>query len=299
MDAIGPSVPHRLHPDAVIAELAGRQHGVLSRRQLLERGISRAAIRHRLATGHLESVRPGVYRVGGAPATPRGRWMGDVLACGPDAVLAGESAAQLWGARRVTRCRTTVITPHRGRRPIAGIDLRTTRRLTEWTVIDGIPVTTLERTIADCARSLGDEALEATVERAVVALGLRLGDLPTTSRRLNRLVRDLQIGTALTDSELEDRMRAILKKAGLPLPRANAWLWTGDRHYRPDFLWADQRLVVEIDGWAVHRGQTEADRRREAALSSRGFTVQRFTFLQLVRRPDEVRRALVPFLSSA
>ena len=206
----------------------------------------------------------------------------------------------LWGLRSANRSRTAVLTSRRGRRRPKGIDLRTTRSLPpeDRDVRDGIPVTSLARTLADCARRFDDEQLEAALEHAAVEHGLHLDALPRTPPKLRRLVDEFREGQAMTRSDLENHFRRILKDAGLPMPLGNRAVWTGDRHYYPDFFWREHRLVVEIDGWTTHRARTEADRRREAHLSSLGLMVQRFTRLQLLRRPDEVVRALRPFLDA-
>src|SRR5512133_277689 len=78
-------------------DLAGRQHGVVARRQLLARGAHPQAIKHRVATGRLHPVMRGIYAVGRPQLTQRGRWMAAVLACGPGAALSHFSAAALWG----------------------------------------------------------------------------------------------------------------------------------------------------------------------------------------------------------
>ena len=226
--------------------------------------------------------------------------MADVLACGPEARTRGETSAALWRVRPATRRRTQVITPKRGRRKPKGIDLRTTRSLEEHetAVIDGIPTTSLERTLEDLAAQIDQESLESAFEHAVVNHGLDPASLAECrSKRLRTLARDFQRGTALTRSDIEALFRRITKD--LPQPRSNQPLWAGDRHYYPDFYWPEHRLVVEIDGWSTHRSRTEADRRREAHLSELGLTVQRFTRLQLLRRPREVRQTLRPFLDAS
>src|SRR5687767_3545528 len=77
--------------------IVSRQHGVVSRAQLLERGLRPKGIEHRIATGRLFPVHAGVYAVGRPQVTQHGRWTAAVLACGPGAVLSHTSAAELWG----------------------------------------------------------------------------------------------------------------------------------------------------------------------------------------------------------
>lgn len=74
------------------------QHGVVARRQLLALGFSAKAIEHRIASGRLRQLWPGVYVVGRPEVSERGRWMAAVLACGPKAMLSHHSAAELWAS---------------------------------------------------------------------------------------------------------------------------------------------------------------------------------------------------------
>lgn len=280
--------------DALIVELAG-PHGVVSRRALLAAGIDGNSIDARIHSGLLRRIRPGVYRIGDARPTRRGIWLGDVLACGPASGLGGTTGLQLLGAMRENRRRTVVITARRGRRRPRGIDLRESRGV-EFIEYDSIPVTPLPRALADAADDLDDEQLEAAYERAIVDCDLDPSEIPTRNARLNRLVKEHALGTALTDSELENLFRRILKRAGLPQPVSNRDVWTGERYYKPDFLWPERKVIVEILGWMVHRGQRSADGRRTADLMALGFHVIEFLDIQLTRRPHEIPLALTPFL---
>lgn len=280
--------------DALIADLAAGQHDLVARRQLLARGVNRHAIDHRLQSGRLRPVRPGVHRLGTARLTRRARWMVDVLACGPDCGLGGTTVLELLVVRRASNRKTVVITSRRGRRSPKDIDLRTSRDVA-FITWDGIPITPLGRALADAAPDLDDEQLEAAYEKAVTKWQLPPDRIPKRNRRLNRLIEDHELGRALTDSDLENLFRKIIKQAGLPQPESNRDVWTGERFYRPDFLWPDQRLIAEVDG-DVHAEQREADSRRRAALAAIGFHVQPFTRRQIVRRPHEIPAALRPFL---
>ena len=85
--------------DEAVAALAERQHGLVSRSQLTERGLGRGAINRRIQRRRLHVVHLGVYAVGHRRLTMRGRWMAAVLAAGPGAVLSHRDAAALVGLR--------------------------------------------------------------------------------------------------------------------------------------------------------------------------------------------------------
>src|SRR5688500_15571625 len=81
---------------ATLNAIADRQHGVVSRVQLLGLGLNAQAIKRLIASGRLYPVLRGVYAIGRPQLTRHGRWMAVVLACGPGAVLSHGSAAALW-----------------------------------------------------------------------------------------------------------------------------------------------------------------------------------------------------------
>jgi predicted transcriptional regulator of viral defense system len=143
--------------DRLIAALAERQHGVVATWQLVALGLTHDGIGYRAQTGRLHRIHQGVYAVGHRKLTPNGHRMAAVLAYGPDAVLSHRSAAALWGFGHPSY-RIDVTTPHRrsGRKAIRAHtsalhpEDRTTR--------DGIPVTSVARTILDlAARSTRDQ----------------------------------------------------------------------------------------------------------------------------------------------
>jgi very-short-patch-repair endonuclease len=279
----------------VIAALGEVQHDLVARWQLIDRGVSPKAIEHRLLNDKLRRVRPGVYEIGRARLTRRGRWMADVLACGPDSGLTGISTLQLMDVMRLNDRRTVVVSAKQGRRKPKGIDFSTTRDVT-FITWDGIPTTPLHRALADAAPFLDDEQLEAAYERAITDRQLDPSRIPQQNKRLNQLIKDHRTGTALTDSELENLFRRILKSAALPQPLSNKEVWTPHGWYRPDFVWLDQKLIAEVDGFGVHKGQAEADARRGSHLSSMGFVLQRFRKLQMIRHAEEICAGLRPFL---
>lgn len=291
---IDPSTASSRQIDAVIDALGRAQHDHVARWQLLNRGVSSDAIKNRF--GHrLRHARRGVYKVGPTRTTRRGTWMADVLRCGPDSGLDGISALQLFGVIREYKRPTTVVTKRRGRRAPKGIDLRTTTdeiRFLRW---DGIPTVDVTRALATAAPHLDDEQLEAAYEKALTHFNLDPNSIPQRNSRLNKLIKDHERATAMTDSELENLFRRIIKGAKLSQPKTKLEVDVEGRRYHPDFIWPEHHLVAEVNG-PHHLEQTEADASRNADLSSLGLIVQTFTKLQMLRHPEQIPPALRPFL---
>lgn len=273
----------------VIAELAGRQHGVVARWQLLAAGIDRREIEHRVHCRRLHLVHRGVYAVGHDALTQRGRWMAAVLAGGPDAVLSHRAAAALWGMRR-WEGRIEVTSP---RRMLRGRRIRGHQRLLpmdEVTTLDGIPVTTVPRTLFDLASVVDEPTLARALEQAEI---LRLTDPLSPAAVLERHpgqrgAKGLRAALGrplppITRRELERRFLAALSKAAVQAPETNALVETAQARYEVDFLWRTQRLVVELDGRATHHTAAafERDRARDRDLQVHGFRVVRVTWRQL------------------
>lgn len=244
-----------------IRELAERQHGVVAHRQLSSFGLKEGLVLGRREAGLLVPLHRGVYALGHQRLETKGRWMAAVLACGPGAVLSHRSAAHLWGLRR-SHGQIEVLRRSGGARH-AGICLHQTRRLdpADTTTENGIPTTTIERTLLDVSGTLDDRQ----IERMLVAAD-RTGRLrwPALGRALQRrkgrkgagrlrriaLEVDPRASEALSVTEVD--FLALCRKAGLPLPAVNVVV----EGHLVDFLWPRQRVIVETDSWTFH-GITE------------------------------------------
>src|SRR5688572_13979678 len=145
--------------DRVIGDLAERQHGVVTRAQLLELGLNRGSITHRIDLARLRPVHRGVYTIGHSLLSRDGHWMAAVLACGHDAVLSNFAAAALWGIRESSRIEITTRTAHRLKRQV--IVHRSALRPDERTTHRGIPTTTVPRTLLDLSAVVSPDTLRS------------------------------------------------------------------------------------------------------------------------------------------
>ena len=291
--------------DVLISRLAERQHGVVSLPQLQFLGLSARAVRDRVAAGRLTRIHRGVYAVGHGRLTLRGHWMAAVLAYGPGAVLSHRSAAALHGIRPDNRPKTDVTVPGRSARSRPGIVVHrsTTLQPADITTIDGIPCTSLARTLLDLAEVIDRQGVERAVSQAEVLCIFDLREVEdvlsrATGRHGAGVLRSVLAeydGPTLTEKELEARFLALCRAASLPKPEVNAWITLDDGiAYKIDFLWRAERLAVETDGWETHRTRQafENDRRRDRRLRLAGLDVVRFTWRDVEREPDEVTAEL-------
>jgi very-short-patch-repair endonuclease len=250
--------------------------GVITLTQLIEAGLSPSGVRRRVQSGRLHRIHRGVYAVGHSGLSDKGRWMAAVLACGDGAVLSHRSAAELWELLppRKGPVHVTVPIPG-GRKKRDGIHLHRSPSLPDnaMTCCDGIGVTTPARTLADLRRTVAPALFRRALRQAEYR-GLEIGDVPSDRSR----------------SELERAFLRICRRHRLPIPEVNVELG----RYTVDFLWRRQRLVVETDGYAAHRGRQafEDDRARELELHALGYRLRRFTDTQVEHQPRAVANAI-------
>jgi hypothetical protein len=284
--------------EKAIAGLATRQHGVISRLQLRELGLGPGAIDARLQASRLHSVHRGVYALGHRRLTRYSRWMAAVLAYGNGALLSHRSSAQLWGLMSFRGGPIDVNSAH-GRMGRAGIALHQggvhTRDRAEKAAI---PVTSVPRTLLDLAEVLDATRFERSCEEADRLGLLQLAELAEVCERhphrhgaaACRRVIEAAAAPVLTKSALEDLFAAFCGERRLPTPARNVDLIG----YEVDAFWPEQRLVVELDGFAFHghRAAFERDRARDAALQAAGYSVVRVTYQRLVAEPSRIAEEL-------
>ncbi len=284
-----------------LAALAGEQHGIVALGQLRGLGFSLAQVKHRMRCGRLHRIHRGVYAVGHGALGSRARWMAATLAV-PAAVLSHGAAAALWrlrgwggGAIHITAAARTMqrgaLRPHFRDLPYD-----------ERTVHDGIPVTTLARTLLDLAATEGSRALERALREATYLSLTDPAGLPALVARYPGARGTAAAAAVLADttyvmrtrSELEARFLEFLRERRLPLPETNVGIEAGGRRFEVDCIWRGPGLVVELDGRAAHLSpsRAEGDRERDGWLGARGLIVSRVTWRRLARDPDGLESQL-------
>jgi predicted transcriptional regulator of viral defense system len=268
--------PPCLPLNAQLAEIAARQHGVVTAAQLDEVGLSSATIAYWARTGRLHKVHRGVYAVGHDRLSEKGQYMAAVLAAGKGAALAGLSAAALWKAWRRKVPQIEVLTPAR-RRQHAGFHVRTTRHIhpSDITEHDGVPITTMARTLVDLTDTLTTHQLANVIHEA--AFRNRFNRQATLAamtrangrRNLAKLADALKQEGPGTRSDLEDRF---LEQIADLQPNVNPTIEGLEVDFELD------GLVIEIDGPGHRRPRTQRqDAARDAILKAAGYSVLRLT----------------------
>jgi predicted transcriptional regulator of viral defense system len=281
--------------DLAIAVVAERQHGIVGYPQLRSLGLSRQSIDHRVRTGRLHRVHRGVYAVGHKRLTQRGRWMAAVLAGGECAHLSHRSAAALWQLLPA-RGPLHVTTP-RELRNRDGIKFHSQpMQLDELTTCDGIPTTTVARTLLDIAATEPDQLERAFNEAEYRRLWDATGVADLVRRYPRRagtpaLAYLLDTGAqGVTREELEHRFHALVAQFDLPRPLRNQPLQLEDRTIYPDAMWPDAKLIVELDSRAAHEttSRFDTDRERDRLLALEDWTPIRVTWMHVTVDADRL-----------
>jgi hypothetical protein len=275
--------------EQVIRVLASRAHGVVTRAELLDAGLTPAEIKGRRSKGLLLPVHRGIYRVGHHAPSVEALYLGAVKSCGEDALLAGRAAAHLWDLIKGSPPQPEVLTPNDRR--VRGVRVHRARRseLPKPAVKRAIPVTAVPRTLVDIASSLPEPALARACHEAGVLYRTTpkevsgvLGRLPNAPGRA-KLERVLHGEVPVTLSRLESRFLKLLKDGRLPLPITNR---VAGGH-RVDCRWPEHRLTVELDSYRYHgsRHAWEKDRHREREARIRGDEFRHYSWTDIFEDP--------------
>ncbi len=268
-----------------LARLTVAQHGVFELDQAVDLGLSARAVQDRAATGRLHRVHRRVYSL--APPqllTRNGRYMAATLACGPGAALSHRSAGALLELIHWRSARIDVSVPTAGGRSSRNgiaVHRATTLRPSDIVLVQRIPCTAIARTLLDLAETLDCRGVERALDQAAILEVLDLNELRhqiehnhtrPAAATLQAVLAEHLPGSTPTWNELEERLLALTRRIGIPDPEVQQWLDLGDggRLIRADFLWREQRVIIETDGYQTHgtRRSFESDRYRD--LRARG-----------------------------
>ena len=263
--------------DEAISQLAERQHGKVSRRQLLGLGLGSRAIDYRLAKGLLRPDYRGVFSLGHRPKSRESRWMAAVLYGGEGAALSHWSASSLWRMRPGTGP-ISHVTCGRRRSSVDGIRMHYAQLLPdEVTEEQGIRTTTPARTLLDLAPLLPSPILARMLD-AAPGEGASLAELLARYPRrpgVARLRGLLGSAPPVTRSDLEATILHAIERARLSRPSVNAVV----EGYECDLVWWEERVIAEVDSYVTHGSHAafERDRERDRKLAIAGWTVARVT----------------------
>jgi hypothetical protein len=285
--------------DRLIAAVAAKQHGYITRAQLLAIGLGVGAIKYRVEMGRLIPVHAGVYAVGYVQRTPVARAHAAVLACGEKAALSHGSAASLWGFDKHWDAPFEVTAPSIRKRE--GVKVHRSRTLARRDVTRqlGIRVTSPARTVLDTAPRLTGKRLSRFVNDALRTPYLHVPDLADVLNRnpthpgTNRV---LPLVREPTNSPLEDDFLEFAKRYGLPTPVTNTYLLG----YEIDVLYPRERVIVEVDGAEFHmdRDSFEGDRKRDAVMLAADYITVRITDERMKHDAEEEASRLLAILAA-
>lgn len=285
--------------DRSIAAIATRQQGNVTHEQLLTAGLSTSAIGRRVAKGSLIRQHRGVYRVGHEAPSVKARYTAAVLAAGDGAALNCRAAGHLMKLLRGSPPAPEVLAPTKKRikgvtvRSEAGIDPR------DVTVFDGIPTTTVARTLVDLAGCLPEYELGRAWHQARVLYRTEPEDVAAVlARRPNskgaKTLRETIRGKPISLSGLERAFLELCKAHNLALPETNRNV--GGRYV--DCRWPAHKLTVELDSYRYHssRHAWEEDRKRERQARARGDDFRRYTSDDVFEDPRPLLNELTPVI---
>lgn len=299
----------------VLQEIALEGGGLVDRATARARGVPDHAVEQEARIGRLVVVQPGTFRPAATPATPALSQRAALLAAGPDAALSHRTAATRLGLVKGFEEAIDVLVPHHRRVRLIGARVHRTLSLPDRHVQldDGLRTTTVDRTLADLGASVRSAVVARAMEQAVI-------EGRTTIRRLYRLIDDhgqrgrTGIGALRAalddwvmsdrppDSALEVMFARLVRRAGLPAPEYQYEIRDADGFVaRVDAAWPEAVLVVEVDGFHAHASAAalQHDLSRQNRLVRLGWTVLRFTWRDVVRRPAKVAAMVADTLADA
>ncbi len=286
--------------------IARDQRGLFTIAQGLASGFPRATINGRVARGAYESIFPGIYGMAGSEDSWHRSVVASVLSAARPAGASHRTAAHLWGLTSRRPDEIEVVTSRHRRRKHSGFVEHESKDLIESDVVtvDGVPVTTAVRTVVDLGASAPPWIVERCLDtglrkklftawqiRCFIARVARPGRIGVGTIR--PLIEERLMWKAVTESDLEDLFRAVIKPLPFPMPQPQYRLFgpMDDFVGRFDFAYQPRSALIETDseGWHMDPVSFQRDREKQNRAHALGWTVYRFTWRQLIDEPESVR----------
>ncbi len=273
--------------------LFSQQFGMISARQLIEKGCSERTIRRMASEGALQTVLPGVFR---SPAWPMGREQLMVAGClrNSAAALAFTTAGQIHGLRKMFDDRVHLLVPHGSSPDLPGLVVHRCRKIDPEDIVplgNGMRVTSVARTLFDVGGVIGHRRVVSALENALDRKLVNMDAMSEVTLRLfhrrrpgSREIRSALMArsdwTSALQSDLEVRVLAAIRRAGLPMPVVQYELLFEDGHIvRFDFAWPHIRVALEVDHsfWHVGSEESRKDKQRDRKVATLSWQTLRIT----------------------
>lgn len=296
----------------LVRERALSQHGLITRKQAIEVGLSSRAVDRRLEFGEWVRIFPGIYRIAGS-MSPYQDLQATCLWVGARAVVSHRSAANLWGLLGFEAMIVEITTDRPRTPPSSEVILHHAGLMPAQDLarIRGFTVTSVARTLIDLGAVVGEEQVEIALDDALsrglvsmAALEKRVVDFARRGRRGVAVARELltaRAGGQVTKSILETKLVRVIRKGRLPEPlRQFEVLLPNGRLALIDLAYPESMLAIEADSFKFHGGKRilQHDVTRRNLLTLLGWTVVSFTWDDVVKRPDYVVSTIRQFLSA-
>jgi very-short-patch-repair endonuclease len=295
--------------DAAALARAQRQRYLVARAQLLEDGAHEDLIRRRVKSGRWVRQQAGVYQLDHRPSRWEDKLMAALLAAGDGAFASHRAALILWDLDGISSAPVEITVPHAHGPMPEGTVVHRTRRPVVGTTLSSVPVTSIERTLLDCAALLPSliiaKAVESALRRRLTTVDQLFDSLKVVggrgvrgTKRLRGVLSD-RVADTPTGSGSETEAIHHLRQAGVAEPVLQHRFETTDGNVMiPDFYWPDLGKAIEIDGIDAHDSADKLDHdlQRQNSLMDLGVDLRRFSARLVRRDPErfvqEVRRFL-------
>ena len=273
--------------------LFSQPFGMISARQLIEKGCSERTIRRMASEGALQTVLPGVFR---SPSWPMGREQLMVAGClrNSAAALAFTTAGQIHGLRKMFDDRVHLLVPHGSSPDLPGLVVHRCRKIDPEDIVplgNGMRVTSVARTLFDVGGVIGHRRVVSALENALDRKLVNMDAMSEVTLRLfhrrrpgSREIRSALLArsdwTSALQSDLEVRVLAAIRRAGLPMPVVQYELSFEDGHIvRFDFAWPHIRVALEVDHsfWHVGSEESRKDKQRDRKVATLSWQTLRIT----------------------